>query len=174
MNEGAASSRRWRFALLVISDKAAAGERSDGCLPQMRAGLPPSSSVTCERILPDDACALQALLRDLSDGEGTDCILTAGGTGLGPRDMTPQATLAVADYEVPGLAEAMRASSVRTVRTAMLSRAVAAVRRRTLIINLPGSPTAVRETLAVIADVIPHGLALLRGEVTEHAAVPNR
>ncbi|HXM18867.1 MAG TPA: MogA/MoaB family molybdenum cofactor biosynthesis protein [Candidatus Tumulicola sp.] len=164
-----AAGRPWRFALVVLSDKAARGERQDDCLAIMRAGLPAGSDVVAERILADDRPGIEALLIDLCDKSDVDCVLTSGGTGLGPRDNTPQATLAVADYEVPGLAEAMRAASLGHVRTAMLSRAVAAVRRATLIVNLPGSPKGTRETLAVIVDVIPHALALLRGELTEHA-----
>ncbi len=157
--------RPWRFALLVFSDKAARGERQDDCLPIMRAGLPPGSEVAAEKILPDDG--VQLALIELAGK--VDCILTSGGTGLGPRDLAPQMTKAVADYEVPGLAEAMRAASLPHVRTAMLSRAVAVVRRGTLIVNLPGSPAGTRETLAVIADVLPHAIALLRGELTDHA-----
>ncbi|MBC5825568.1 MAG: MogA/MoaB family molybdenum cofactor biosynthesis protein [Candidatus Eremiobacteraeota bacterium] len=160
----------WRFALVVVSDKAASGARADACMPQLRAALPQRSSISVERIVADDRVAIASLLAELADGGSVDCILTAGGTGLGPRDVTPQATLSVADYEVPGLAEAMRASTGQLVPTAMLSRAVAAVRARTLIVNLPGSPNAIRETLNVIVDVIPHGLGLLRGDVGEHAA----
>lgn len=160
----------WRYALVVLSDKASSGVRADACLPAMRAGLPAGSGVVVERILPDDRGALEALLRDICDADAADCILTSGGTGLGPRDVTPQATLAVADYQVPGIAEAMRSASLAAVPTAMLSRAVAAVRAKTLIVNLPGSPKGVRETLAVIAGVLPHALELLRLEVGEHTA----
>lgn len=164
--------RPWRFALIVLSDKASSGERADACLPAMADELPADSDVISEHILPDDRSALEALLRDLCDAEDADCVLTSGGTGLGARDVTPQATLAVADYEVPGIAEAMRAASIASVPTAMLSRAVAVVRAKTLIVNLPGSPKGVRETLAVIAGVLPHALGLLRGDVGEHAASP--
>jgi molybdenum cofactor synthesis domain-containing protein len=163
MTDGA--HKPWRFALIVLSTKAASGERKDDCLPIMRAGLPPNSEVALEKIIPDGP-DLQPLLIELSGK--VDCILTSGGTGLGARDFTPQMTRAVAEYEVPGLAEAMRAASLPTVRTAMLSRAVAAVRRGTLIVNLPGSPKGTRETLAAIVDVLPHAFALLRGELTEH------
>ncbi len=158
----------WRFALVVISDKAVSGERSDACLPQMRSLLPSGAEVVIESIIPDERHRIESLLRELSDMVKVDCVLTSGGTGLGARDVTPQATSAIGDYEVPGLAEAMRAASISRVPTAMLSRAVAAVRRRTLIVNLPGSPKAVRETLSVIIGIIPHALELLRGEVSEH------
>lgn len=162
--------RKWRFALVVVSDKASSGVRVDECLPVLREGLPPESDVVAEHVLPDDKARLAALLRELCDRGDIDCVLTSGGTGLGPRDVTPQATLAVADYEVPGLGEAMRAASVARVPTAMLSRAIAVVRSRALIVNLPGSPKGARETLAVIAGVLPHALGLLRGDVGEHVA----
>lgn len=159
-----------RIALLVLSDKAAAGARDDACLPAMEAGLPPGAHVVAREIVADDGALIEHRLRSWCDSGAIDCVLTSGGTGLAARDVTPQATLAVMDYEVPGIAEAMRAASVAAVPTAMLSRAVAAVRRKTLIVNLPGSPRGVRETLAVIAGVLPHAIGLLSGGVGEHAA----
>ena len=159
-----------RVALVVLSDKASSGERADACLPIMRASLPPGCVVVSEEILADDRKELESLLKLLCDRGGVDAIFTSGGTGLGLRDITPQATLAIADYEVPGIADAMRQHSATRVPTAILSRAVAAVRKRTLIINLPGSPKAVRETMAVIAQVLPHAFELLRGSVGEHAS----
>ena len=158
-----------RFALLVLSDKAAAGVRDDGCLPVMESGLPSGSHVVAREIVADDRVLIEKRLRTWCDSGDVDCVLTSGGTGLSSRDLTPQATLAIMDYEVPGIAEAMRAASMPAVPTAMLSRAVAAVRRKTLIVNLPGSPRGVRETLGVIAGVLPHAIGLLAGEVGEHA-----
>jgi molybdopterin adenylyltransferase len=158
-----------RFALLVLSDKAASGERTDACLPAMAAGLPAGAEISVREIMPDERAAIEARLSALCDRGDVDCILTSGGTGLGERDVTPQATLAIADYEVPGIAEAMRAASLAAVPTAMLSRAVAAVRKQTLIVNLPGSPRGVRETMAVIAGVLPHAIGLLQGRIGEHA-----
>jgi molybdopterin adenylyltransferase len=158
-----------RVALLVLSDKAAAGERADACLPAMRAGLPADSSIVCEEILGDDRSAIAARLARLCDDDTADIVLTSGGTGLSPRDVTPQATAEIADYVVPGIGEAMRAASIAHVPTAMLSRAIAAVRGRTLVVNLPGSPKAVRETLAVIAGQLSHAVGLLRGDVGEHS-----
>ena len=159
-----------RVALVVLSDKAASGERADACLPIMRASLPPGSVVVSEKILADDRKELESLLKLLCDRGTVDAIFTSGGTGLGLRDITPQATLAVADYEVPGIADAMRQHSAIKVPTAILSRAVAAVRKRTLIINLPGSPKAVRETMAIITPVLAHAFELLRGSAGEHAS----
>ncbi len=167
---GDAPEGAWRFALIVLSDNAASGLRPDRCLPAMRRGLPAGSLVVYEKIMPDDAAALDNALRALSDEDGADCVLTSGGTGLGSRDITPQVTAATADYEVPGIAEAMRAAGMLHVRTAMLSRAVAAVRKKTLMINLPGSPGAVAETLDAIATVLPHALGVLRDRIGEHDA----
>jgi molybdopterin adenylyltransferase len=160
--------KRPRVALIVLSDKAASGTRPDACLPVMREGLPPGCVVVTEEILRDDRKELESLLKLLCDRGSVDAIFTSGGTGLGPRDVTPQATLAVADYEVPGIADAMRQRSLAKVPTAILSRAVAAVRKRTLIVNLPGNPNAVRETMAVVAGVLAHALELLRGGDTDH------
>jgi molybdenum cofactor synthesis domain-containing protein len=158
----------FRVALVVLSDKAASGEREDGCLAAMRAELPAAFDIALERILPDEQALIESLLRDLCDKGAVDLVLTSGGTGLGARDVTPQATRAIAHYDVPGIAEAMRAASLARVPTAMLSRAIAAVRGRTLIVNLPGSPNGARETLAVIAGVLPHALELLSGASGEH------
>jgi molybdopterin adenylyltransferase len=151
----------FNVALIVLSDRAASGERSDGCIPVMKERLGGAYSIVRESIIPDDPALLQAQLIELADSRAADLVLTSGGTGLSPRDRTPQATAAVLDYEVPGIAEAMRAASLLHTKTAMLSRALAGVRDRTLIINLPGSPKAVAETLDVVLSTLPHALELL-------------
>lgn len=157
----------FKAALIVLSDRAASGERPDACIPIMREKLGAAYDVVRESVLADDPAALQAELIELADAGAADLVLTSGGTGLSPRDRTPQATAAILDYEVPGIAEAIRAASIATVPTAMLSRALAGVRHRTLIVNLPGSPKAVGESLDTISMVLPHALELLADRVAD-------
>ncbi|HLI96234.1 MAG TPA: MogA/MoaB family molybdenum cofactor biosynthesis protein [Candidatus Baltobacteraceae bacterium] len=154
-----------KVALIVLSDRAASGARADGCLPIMRERLGPIYEIVRETVLPDDAGSLQAEIIDLCDSGAVSLILTSGGTGLGPRDRTPQATAAIVDYEVPGISEAIRSASLQIVKTAMLSRGIAGVRHRTLIVNLPGSPKAAGEALDVVLPVLPHAMELLAGDV---------
>jgi molybdenum cofactor synthesis domain-containing protein len=154
-------------ALIVLSDRAASGERPDGCIAVMKERLGGAYSIVRETILADNPAALQAELIDLADAGIADLVLTSGGTGLAPRDRTPQATAAVLDYEVPGIAEAIRVASGVNVRTAMLSRALAGVRHHTLIVNLPGSPKAVGEALDVVLPVLPHAMELLADRVVD-------
>lgn len=153
----------YRIAVITVSDKGARGERVDESGPAIREMVRSLGEVVDYQVVPDDLDVLKETLINLSDREKVDLILTTGGTGLSPRDNTPEATLAVIEREVPGLAEAMRLESLKKTNRAMLSRAVAGVRHHTLIVNLPGSVKAVRECLGVILPVLPHGLEILTG-----------
>jgi molybdopterin adenylyltransferase len=161
-----------RLAIVTVSDKSSRDERADAGGPAIREALA-SHRVDFEeidyRIIPDEAQLIGEALFHLSERGDVDLILTTGGTGLAPRDVTPQATLRAIDYEVPGIAEAMRAASLRVTPSGMLSRSVAGVRKRTLIINLPGNPKAVGENLAAIAGALQHAVDTLRGDVGEHS-----
>jgi molybdopterin adenylyltransferase len=161
-----------RLAIVTVSDKAARGERDDAGGPAIREALAAngvSFSETEYRIVPDEEQQISEALFHLSERSDVDLILTTGGTGLAPRDVTPQATLGAIEYQVPGIAEAMRAESLKVTAAGMLSRGVAGVRRGTLIVNLPGNPKAVRENLGVIAAALPHAIETLRGGVGEHS-----
>ena len=152
-------------AVLTVSDRAAAGALEDSagpaaCALLRRAGF----EVGAPDILPDDPDGIAAWLRTCADDGGVALAVTCGGTGLGPRDRTPQATEAVLDYRIDGIAEAMRMASRALVPSAMLSRGLAGVRGRTLILNLPGSERAVRENLEVVLPVLAHAVAQLAGE----------
>ncbi|OGO45272.1 MAG: molybdenum cofactor biosynthesis protein [Chloroflexi bacterium RBG_16_64_32] len=154
--------------VLTVSDKGARGEREDTSGAAIREMLS-TLDVTVERyeVIPDDRASIAQRLIAWADDDGLDLIVTTGGTGLGPRDVTPEATREAIDYEAPGLAEAMRLEGLKHTPMAMLSRAAAGVRGRTLIVNLPGSPRGVRESLSVLLPVLPHALETLRGQ-TEH------
>jgi molybdopterin adenylyltransferase len=156
-----------RVAIVTVSDKSARGEREDLGGPAIRDAVRGADFVDY-RVVPDEQDVIAATLRELCRRDDVDVVLTTGGTGLAPRDVTPQATLGVIEYEVPGIGEVMRAESVKVTPMGMLSRAVAGVRNGTLIVNLPGSPRAVKEILAVIAPALPHAVSTLRGEVGEH------
>ena len=153
----------YRVGILTASDKGAAGARTDESGPLIESLLPEEYQVVCRSILPDERAPLAAELRRLCDEEGCDLVLTTGGTGFSLRDVTPEATRDVAERDVPGIAEAIRAASLAVTPRAMLGRGISVLRGRTLIINLPGSPKAVRESMAVFMDVIGHGLDVLRG-----------
>ncbi len=162
----------WTIGVLTLSDRSAAGARADLSGPTARdlllAALP-GATMRRQAVVPDDRAPIEATLRAWADDDHLALIVTTGGTGLAPRDVTPEATLAVLDYTVPGIAEVMRAASLAHTPLAMLSRAVAGVRGRTLILNLPGSPKAVRECLAAITPALPHALEKLAGDPTECA-----
>ena len=161
---------RIRVGILTISDKGARGQRVDTSGAAIRETLSPLAEIAAYAVVPDEAEVIAARLRQWADDLGLDLVLTTGGTGLSSRDVTPEATLAVVERLVPGLAEAMRLEGLRYTPMAMLSRAVAGVRGRTLIVNLPGSEKSVRESLATILAVLPHAVAMLQGAVADHRA----
>ena len=152
-----------RVGILTASDKGARGEREDVSGPRIRSLLSAGYEAVAYTVVPDDRETIARELIRLSDEVGCDLILTTGGTGFAPRDVTPEATRDVCDRMAPGIAEAIRAQSMRITSRAMLSRGVSGIRGRTLIVNLPGSPKAVEESMAVFLDVVGHGLNLLRG-----------
>lgn len=153
-----------RAAVMTVSDRSFRKQRPDASGPVV-AGLLDRlpASVEQQVILPDVHSLIARALRHFSDVLDLDLVVTTGGTGVDPRDVTPEATREVIDREVQGMAEAMRADSLKRVDTAMLSRAVVGVRRRTLIVNLPGSPDGARENLEVILAVLPHAIGKIRG-----------
>ena len=153
-----------RVAILTASDTGAAGAREDLSGREIRTMLEAAGyTVTAQQLLPDDRAQLAQAMRAIADDGLADLILTTGGTGLSPRDWTPEATLDVAERLVPGIAEAMRAYSMQFTPRAMLSRAVSVIRGQTLIINLPGSPKSVRECLEYLLPALGHGLEILTG-----------
>jgi molybdopterin adenylyltransferase len=151
--------------VLTVSDRSARGERPDTGGPALVQAVKErlaGASVTETAIVSDDQAAIAAVLVRWADELGLDLVLTTGGTGFAPRDITPEATRSVLQREAPGLAEAMRAASLQVTAHAMLSRSVAGIRGRTLIVNLPGSPKGVLENLATILPVLPHAIELLQ------------
>jgi len=154
-----------RAAVITVSDRSFRGERPDTSGPavaEMLLSLP--AEVSQQVVVPDEIPYIRRALLQFSDVLGIDLVVTTGGTGVDPRDVTPEATRVVLDREVPGMAEAMRSDSQARVPTAMLSRAMAGIRGRTLIVNLPGSPGGARENLAVLLPVLPHAIGKIRGE----------
>lgn len=156
-------------AILTVSDAGAAGEREDTSGAAIREMLE-SIDLTIAKyeIVPDSQTTVEKRLREWADDGEVQLIVTTGGTGLGPRDVTPDATLEVIEYEVMGIAEAMRAEGLKHTPMSMISRAVAGVRSGVLIINLPGSPKGVRENLSVVLPVLTHAIELLAGERSDH------
>ena len=152
-----------KIGILTISDKGAKGEREDRSGPAIRDIMEAAGAeVVRSAIVPDEPEDVKAALTAWSD-EGLDIILTTGGTGFSPRDWTPEATRAVIEREAPGISEAIRRAGMEKTPTAMLSRAVAGIRRATLIINLPGSERSVRESLEAVLPALPHAVEILRG-----------
>lgn len=160
-----------KAGILTASDKGYAGQRIDESGKTIIKMLEQIQAEVKEYVIvPDERDVIASKLRKMSDDLGLDLILTTGGTGFSPRDITPEATLDVIDRQVPGIPEAMRAKSLEITSKAMLSRAIAGIRNKTLIINLPGSPKGVRECLEVILPILPHAIEILSGQAGECAA----
>ena len=152
-----------RFGILTLSDRSSRGERADSSGPALSSLIQAEGwSVVKQSLLPDDETSIREILANWADSGEVDIILTTGGTGFAPRDITPEATRAVIERESPGLAEAMRAASLKITPHAMLSRIVTGIRKKTLIVNLPGSPKGAVENLQAITSVLPHAVQLLR------------
>ena len=156
--------------VITISDKGARGEREDKSGPaikEMVTALP--AEVKIYEIVPDKKEIIADTIKEFADNIRLDLIITTGGTGVSPRDVTPEATLGVIEKEIPGMAEVMRLEGLKKTPHAMISRAVVGMRHRSLIINLPGSPKAVKENLSAILPALPHALSKIRGDETECA-----
>lgn len=159
-----------RVGIVITSDKGVQGEREDKVTPLLKKLVEGVGwEVVSSFLIPDEPEIIREKLIKLSDEEGVDLILTSGGTGLSPRDFTPEVTGELIEKEVPGIPEAMRIQSLRFTPRAMLSRAKAGIRKKTLIINLPGSPQAVKECWEIIFPSLPHGLKILQGKEGECA-----
>ena len=162
---------RIRFGILTLSDRSSRGERADSSGPALARLIESQGwAVTQQSILADEVSAIREILIDWADGAELDVILTTGGTGFSPRDVTPEATRAVIERNAPGLAEAMRAASLKITHHAMLSRIVTGIRKKTLIINLPGSPKGAVENLQVVLPVLSHAIQLLQEDPTSETS----
>lgn len=159
----------YSIGILTLSDKGASGKREDESGALLAEMVSELGNVIRYQVIADDQDKIIMLLKSWVDDLDLDLILTTGGTGLSPRDVTPQATATVLDYQIPGMAEAMRAFSMNKTSRAMLSRALVGVRQHTLIVNLPGSPKAVKENFEVLLPVLPHALAKIKGDPADCA-----
>jgi molybdenum cofactor synthesis domain-containing protein len=158
-----------RIAIITLSDKGARGEREDESGSAIREMVASLGAVEHYSVLPDEQSLIRETLIGLCDSGTIDLVLTTGGTGVSPRDVTPEATRSVIERELPGLGEAMRAESLKKTAHAMISRAVAGIRKQTLIINLPGSPRGVRENLAVVLPALLHIIEKMKGDPSDCA-----
>ena len=157
--------------VITLRDKGSRGERVDLSGPEVTRMLKEIGiETTCYEVVPDEADVIEKKLIELVDNRRLDLVVTTGGTGVSPRDVTPDATLKVIDREIPGMAEAMRRESMLKTPHAMISRAVAGIRKTTLIINLPGSPKGVRENLAVILPALKHAIEKIKGDQSDCAS----
>lgn len=159
-----------RVAILTVSDACARGERADASGDAIASwAVARGHAVAARATVPDESERIAGTLAGWSDGDSADLVLTTGGTGLSMRDVTPEATRAILDREAPGIAERLRSAAVERFPRAALSRGMAGVRGRTLIVNLPGSPGGVRDGLAVLDGIADHAVAILRGAPTDHS-----
>ncbi|NOQ52707.1 MAG: molybdenum cofactor biosynthesis protein [Desulfuromonadaceae bacterium] len=165
------SAQRFRVGVLTLSDKGSRGEREDESGRLLGEMIVPFGDLSRYQVIPDELETIVLLLTRWVDDLHLDLILTTGGTGLSPRDRTPQATERVIDYQVPGMAEAMRNASLDKTPHAMISRAMVGVRKQTLIVNLPGSPKGAQENFAVLLPALPHALAKLKGDQGDCARI---
>ncbi len=164
MEHGQPKDIKITAGIITISDRSSRGERPDTSGPVIREILETINAEIKEyRIIPDEKDIITDTMKELSDIVHVDLIISTGGTGLAPRDVTPEATLEIIDKRVPGIEEAMRAESIKITPHGLLSRAVSGIRNKTLIINLPGSPKAVKENLSVILSALPHAVEIMRG-----------
>jgi len=158
---------------MTVSDKGYAGEREDVSGPLLADLVRKmGAEVVNQTIVPDERIEIERTLRLLADEEHVDLVITTGGTGPTPRDVTPEATQAVIERQMPGLAEVLRLEGYRKTPLAVISRGVAGIRGRTLIVNLPGSPKAVREGMETLSPILPHAIKMVRGKETEHETHP--
>ena len=160
-----------KAVVITVSDRGSRGERADGSGPEIAGMLQAAGmEIIGRQIVPDEKADIRRLLIEWSDERCVDLILTTGGTGVSPRDVTPDATREVIEREIPGMAEAMRHQSAAVTPHAMISRALAGIRGRTLIINLPGSPKGARENLSVLLPALSHAIEKIKGDDTECAS----
>lgn len=161
----------FKAVIITVSDRGSRGERKDGSGPEIAGILRAMGmDIIVQRIIPDEKELIRQALIEWSDGEKADLIVTTGGTGVSPRDVTPDATREVIEREIPGMAEAMRRQSMLVTPNAMISRALVGTRGQTLIINLPGSPRGARENLAVLLPALAHAIEKIKGDPSECAS----